>query len=290
MISKLVIGTAQFSSNYGISNTSGKVKPDMAEKILRLANKSNIKSIDTAIGYKNCHKILGKIGVKNFEIITKIPELYNKYEDTSCIIDKLINKSRIDLKVNSLNTVLIHKPDQLKNKIGEEIIKKLDHLKNNGMFKKIGISIYNPEEIDNLKNVYDFEVVQCPINVFDRRMCETGKLEELKSNGTEIHARSIFLQGLLLMKSESIPGKFNKWINLINEWNKYNNFNQTQMIKTAVNHVFSQKNIDKVIIGFQSDKQLEQILGLINVDEIELPNDLKTNDELLLNPIEWDRL
>ena len=43
MISKLVIGTAQFSSNYGISNTSGKVKPDMAEKILRLANKSNIK-------------------------------------------------------------------------------------------------------------------------------------------------------------------------------------------------------------------------------------------------------
>ena len=55
MISKLVIGTAQFSSNYGISNTSGKVKPDMAEKILRLANKSNIKSIDTAIGYKNCH-------------------------------------------------------------------------------------------------------------------------------------------------------------------------------------------------------------------------------------------
>ena len=203
MISKLVIGTAQFSSNYGISNTSGKVKPDMAEKILRLANKSNIKSIDTAIGYKNCHQILGKIGVKNFEIITKIPELYNKYEDTSCIIDKLINKSRIDLKVNSLNTILIHKPDQLKNKIGEEIIKKLDHLKNNGIFKKIGISIYNPEEIDNLKNVYDFEVVQCPINVFDRRMYETGKLEELKSNGTEIHARSIFLQGLLLMKSES---------------------------------------------------------------------------------------
>jgi len=290
MISKLVIGTAQFSSNYGISNTSGKVKPDMAEKILRLANKSNIKSIDTAIGYKNCHQILGKIGVKNFEIITKIPELYNKYEDTSCIIDKLINKSRIDLKVNSLNTILIHKPDQLKNKIGEEIIKKLDHLKNNGIFKKIGISIYSPEEIDSLKNVYDFEVVQCPINVFDRRMSETGKLEELKSKGTEIHARSIFLQGLLLMKSESIPGKFNKWINLINEWNKYNNFNQTQMIKTAVNHVFSQKNIDKVIIGFQSDKQLEQILGLINVEEIELPNDLKTNDELLLNPIEWDRL
>ena len=290
MLSKLVIGTAQFSSNYGISNTSGKVKPDMAEKILRLANKSNIKSIDTAIGYKNCHQILGKIGVKNFEIITKIPELYNKYEDTSCIIDKLINKSRIDLKVNSLNTILIHKPDQLKNKIGEEIIKKLDHLKNNGIFKKIGISIYSPEEIDNLKNVYDFEVVQCPINVFDRRMCETGKLEELKSKGTEIHARSIFLQGLLLMKSESIPGKFNKWINLINEWNKYNNFNQKQMIKTAVNHVFSQKNIDKVIIGFQSDKQLEQILGLINVEEIELPNDLKTNDELLLNPIEWDRL
>ena len=87
----------------------------MAEKFLRLANKSNIKSIDTAIGWKKLPSgILGKIGVKNFEIITKIPELYNKYEDTSCIIDKLINKSRIDLKVNSLNTILIHKPDQFK--------------------------------------------------------------------------------------------------------------------------------------------------------------------------------
>ena len=80
MISKLVIGTAQFSSNYGISNTSGKVKPDMALKILRLANKLDINFIDTAIGYKNCHKILGKIGMKNFEIITKIPELQNKVE------------------------------------------------------------------------------------------------------------------------------------------------------------------------------------------------------------------
>ncbi len=290
MISKLVIGTAQFSSNYGISNTSGKVKPDMALKILRLANKLDINFIDTAIGYKNCHKILGKIGMKNFEIITKIPELQNKVDDIPGKIEELISKSKIDLKVNNLNTVLIHNPYQLKNKIGEEIVKKLDYLKHNGVFKKIGISIYNPEEIDALGNVYDFEVIQCPINVFDRRMYETGKLKELKSKGIEIHARSIFLQGLLLMKSGSVPGKFNKWINLINEWNKYNNFNQTQMIKTAINHVFSQKNIDKVIIGFQNDKELEQVSGLISEDENEVPNDLKTNDDLLLNPSKWDRL
>ncbi len=290
MISKLVIGTAQFSSNYGISNTSGKVKSNMASKIIRLANKLDINFIDTAIGYKNCHQILGKIGVKNFEIITKIPELQNKIEDISITIEKLINKSKIDLKVNNINTVLIHNPDQLKNKIGEEIIKKLDYLKNNGIFKKIGISIYNPKQIDTLKNIYDFEVIQCPINVFDRRMHETGKLEELKSKGKEIHARSIFLQGLLLMKSESVPVKFNKWINLINKWNKYNDFNQSQMIKNAINHVFSQKNIDKVIIGFQSDKELEQVLGLISKDENEVPGDLKTNDELLLNPSKWDRL
>ena len=42
MLNKFIIGTAQFGSKYGISNTSGKTKTSEVKKILSLLDKKKI--------------------------------------------------------------------------------------------------------------------------------------------------------------------------------------------------------------------------------------------------------
>ncbi len=290
MIEKLVIGTAQFASNYGISNSTGAVESLTAKKILFLANNLGANSIDTAINYPDCHKILGEIGVEQFNITTKISEIAKSEKNIPLFIENQIKNSCHDLKVSTINTILLHRPDQLFESIGEQIIKSLYECKQSGLVEKIGISIYDPKELDYIHNIFDFDVVQCPINIFDRRMELSGQLNKFNKLGKEIHARSIFLQGLLLMTHDTIPSKFAKWRSLLNKWNKFNNYDHIKKIETALNYVLSLDEVDKVVIGFQSEKELEQVSELFKTKKISIPESLMSNDELLLNPNNWSKL
>ena len=118
----------------------------------------------------------------------------------------------------------------------------------------------------------------------------SGQLNKFNRLGKEIHARSIFLQGLLLMKHDVIPSKFAKWRSLLNRWDKFNNYDHIKKIETALNYVLSLDEVDKVVIGFQSEKELEQVSELFKTKKIFIPENLMSNDELLLNPNNWSKL
>ena len=78
---RLALGTAQFGYDYGITNTSGQISDENGKKILNFAIKSGMNTIDTAMNYGNCEQQLGKLGVKNWTIISKLPPLPNNCEN-----------------------------------------------------------------------------------------------------------------------------------------------------------------------------------------------------------------
>ncbi len=290
MLSKIIIGTAQFSSSYGISNTSGNVQSNTIKKILLEGQKLGIETIDTAIDYHNCHQELGRHGIDNYKIITKIPKVPINEKNIDFIIQNQIKKACNDLNVSTIDTILLHRPDQLKDELGKNIIRSLEKHKRLGIINKIGISIYNPSELVNIINFYNFDVVQCPINIFDRRMQLSGWLKKLKELDIEIHARSVFLQGLLLMKNNLIPNKFDRWSLLFKKWDDYNNNNIINKIKTSLKYVLSLNEVNKIVLGFQSENQLKEVSKLIKFLNCNFPETLYINDEMLLNPNNWDSL
>ncbi len=290
MLSKIVIGTAQFSSSYGISNTSGNVQSNTIKKILLEGQKLGIQSIDTAIDYQNCHQELGHHGVGNYKIITKIPKVPINEKNIDLIIQNHIEKSCNDLNVSTIDTLLIHRPDQLKDKLGKSIIRSLEKHKSLGVINKIGVSIYDPSELASIVNFHNLDVVQCPINIFDRRMQLSGWLKKLRKLDIEIHARSVFLQGLLLMENNLIPNKFDKWNHLFKKWDNYNNNNVMDKIKTSLQYVLSLKEINKIVLGFQNENELKQVSKLFKYSNCIFPETLYTTDEMLLNPNNWSKL
>ena len=78
MIEKLSIGTAQFGLDYGINNKVGCLGQNEINKILDIAYKNNIRSIDTAKAYGKSEERVGNfLKSKNhkWEIVTKINNL-----------------------------------------------------------------------------------------------------------------------------------------------------------------------------------------------------------------------
>ena len=78
-------------------------------------------------------------------------------------------------------------------------------LKQQGLVKKIGVSVYNNQQIDYVLDNFSIDLIQLPINILDQRLINDESLVKLKKHNVEIHARSALLQGLLLMSINTIP-------------------------------------------------------------------------------------
>ncbi|EMK15666.1 oxidoreductase, aldo/keto reductase family protein [Leptospira kirschneri serovar Bim str. 1051] len=287
-VEKLSLGTAQFGFNYGIANKKGKITFEEAEEILSFARISGIKYLDTAILYGESEKVLGEIGVNDLKICTKLPSVStNKAGDIKKWVDDSISRSIKLLKISNLESLLLHRPRELLGENGERLYKALIRLKESGLIQKIGISIYDPLELEDLIKNFNFDIVQAPMNVFDRRLINSGWLDKLDKCGIEIHIRSVFLQGLLLMKKEELPYKFKKWEDLWIKWHTWLNETNQSALQVCLGYLVQIQPISKIIVGVDNLKHLKEIVIAIKQEIIKLPDELFSNDENLIDPSKW---
>ena len=284
---KLALGTAQFGLAYGLANATGKVPRDTIEQLLKVASEFNITMLDTAITYGDSEQVLGLHDLAKFEITSKLPAV-----PPSCLnVEEWIVEQTVSslkrLRTDKLNDLLLHRPDQLLESNGEKIYKSMLRLKEQGMVDKIGISVYGPDELCELIKRFDFDVIQAPMNILDRRMENTGMLKQLKKTGVAIHIRSAFLQGLLLMPSEKIPVYFTPWASLIKQYHHWLNQQGISPLQACLSYLNQYSDIDKIIVGVDSIWQLKQIAAAIDTPITDIPDCLQSVDEGLINPSRW---
>ena len=284
---KLALGTVQFGIDYGISNTQGQIEANEAKKIMDLAYQSGIKSIDTATSYGNSEETLGDIGVSEFQVTTKLPSNLMKSKEIHNLLSKEVDSSLKRLKQDSIYGLLAHDATDLITDKSDNIFNALLAMKESKKVSKIGISAYSPDQIIQVVEKYDIDLVQAPLNIFDRRLVESGCLEYLNKRNIEVHTRSCFLQGLLLMSSDEIPSQFSNWKNLFREWHYWLNINNICPLQACLSYSLSIEGIHRVVIGIDSIKQLQEIIKKKDLlDACNIPN-ISSNDENLINPINW---
>lgn len=287
---RLALGSAQFGLPYGIANQRGMIGQDEARRILMNAREHGIDLLDTAIAYGDSEASLGALGISSWRVVTKLPATHEAYTDISAWVSQQIHESLSRLRINRLYGLLLHRPEQLQSACGKELYQALCSLKSQGLVEKIGISIYTPDELDALYKHFSFDLIQAPFNVLDRRMIDTGWLARLHGQGIEVHVRSVFLQGLLLMPSANRPLPFARWQPLWDRWDHWLAEHQLTPVQACLQHALSFPEITQIVVGVDSMAQLQEIL--MNAEGVlpPLPPLLRTNDIDLLNPARWDRL
>ncbi len=284
---KLALGSAQFGLAYGIVNTGGQVKADIAVKILARAREAGVDTIDTAIAYGESEQRLGEAGVDGWQVVSKLPAVPEGCTDIQTWVTSCVDASLARLRVPHLRGLLLHRPGQLLASNGRQLYRALSQLKDSGKVEKIGISIYEPQELDDLFTEYEFDLIQAPFSVFDRRLATSGWLHRLHAEGIEIHVRSAFLQGLLLAATGKTPVGFERWEPLWLRWRNWIADTKLDPVCAALGHVLSYPEIDRVVVGIDNLRQLNEILACAQSGEHRAPEKLSVADSDLLNPARW---
>ena len=284
---KIALGTANFGQKYGLTRKNINSNKEI-EKILKFSNKSIIKLIDTSDNYGSSETLLGNNNLKSFKIITKLKISVNekKSDNLENIVFKKIEDSLSKLNIKKLYAILLHNSDDLKGDKEHKLIKVLKKLKKKNLVSKIGVSIYDPKELDFIWPFWKPDIVQCPFNIVDKRIYESGWLNKLKRNKIKIHVRSIFLQGLLLKDKKSIPKKFKNCENIFKKLGNYCKNKNISKMQACINFIKSFKKISYVIIGFKNIDQIKKAIKYFNKNQKKYPS-LICNDAKLINPRLW---
>jgi len=269
---------------YGIANYKGKVSKVEVETILNFAYKAGINTIDTATGYGNSENIIGhhlkKHVTQKWFIITKVSGSKDKlYDQLSQSIDKLgatpsgVLAHSID---DYLGTIFCDKPDKIKKKF---------------LIDKIGVSIYEEEDIDRVLAAKTPDIIQCPLNILDTRLYRNGILDKMKANGLEIHVRSVFLQGMFYLPDKILQQSFSDVLPTIRKLRTIAQNADLTLAELSLMWVCSLEQVDKVIIGVDNVEQLmDHIKTLnknINTAIFEEALSIKYENENILNPSLW---
>lgn len=286
-MSRLALGTAQFGLVYGVSNTRGQTGLTEVGRILAAAREANLDTLDTAIAYGESESSLGAVGVAGWRVVTKLPALPPDTQDVGNWVFFQVKGSLARLQQNRLYGLLLHRPKDLLGPRGKRLADALKNLQSEGFVGKIGVSVYDPEELEDVMPVFTPDLIQMPFNPFDQRLLRKDILAYLRENKIEVHVRSIFLQGLLLMSSEVRPDYFKRWQVLWNRWDAWLADHNLSPLTACVSFALSQKQIHRVVVGVENFVQLQQILRASNANLPPVPPELQCSDPDLINPSRW---
>jgi len=242
------------------------------------------------MGYGECEQILGQVGGRDWHVVTKLLALPENEEDIAQWVLRSVEVSMEKLKTPQLHGLLLHRPSDLLGKFGPALYRSLQICKERGYVRKIGLSIYNPSELDSILFQYPMDLIQAPFNVLDRRLEASGWLDRLYDSGVDVFVRSVFLQGLLLTSPDQRPKQFRRWDVLWNEWDKWLEDRRTTALSACLRCVLNRPKIKHTIIGVDSLAQLQGILSTLDEEGPMPPSSFSTEDAELLNPSRWNTL
>jgi aryl-alcohol dehydrogenase-like predicted oxidoreductase len=285
-MNRIVLGGAQLGLPYGILNGGETLSPEEVARILNAAVDHGIDSIDTAIAYGQSESIIGETSQNRFKIISKLPPLPVDITDVSEWVHSQVQSSLSRLKCTSLDALLLHRPQDLTGARGAELYAAIGSLMAEKMIHRFGVSIYSPDDLDGIIGTFDIHVVQAPLNVFDRRIL--GVTDQLSALNIEVHARSVFLQGVLIANPKNRPQRFKPWSEhfaLFDEWVRSSG---VSAMACCMGFALQQPGIAKLVIGTTSAESLDEIMTSIPNSVFEVPTHLQSSAEQLIDPRFWN--
>ena len=289
---RLVLGTAQFGMDYGATNAAGQVTQNEAAAIVALATKAGVEVIDTAAGYGTSETVLGEIlpGFSLLRVITKIPEIGGASISATDIAQarQTLLQSLARLRRDTLDAVLLHHGADILKPGGAQAVGLLQSLKRDGVAARIGVSVYDANDIDSILHVFTPDIVQLPVNLLDQRLIGSGHIARLKSKGVEIHARSIFLQGVLLAEPAKRPAHFQRFKEQFGPYDTFLSHSSLSRMQACLGFMAQHSGADRIVVGVTSAAELSEIIAAGDmVPAIPPMRDLACDDPTVVDPRRW---
>lgn len=302
---ELVLGSVQLGLPYGAANRTGQPSRPAALKLVRRAAESGIATFDTARAYGESEDRLGEAlaGRKAVRTVTKLSPLGDLAPDASrgdvrAAVDASIASSLAALKRDTLDCLLLHRASHMTSH-GGAVWERLIELLEEGAALALGVSVQSPAEALAALDCPDVQHLQLPFNLLDRRWRASGVVARIESRAyVTIHARSVFLQGILAAGDPSIwpavPGvDAMSLVKLIEDLTR--RFGRENAADLCLAYARGQRWIDGIVVGMETEVQLETNLRLFVRPPLspgecaEIEAAIPALPEALLDPAQWPK-
>jgi aryl-alcohol dehydrogenase-like predicted oxidoreductase len=284
-MNRIVLGGAQLGLPYGILNGGETLSREAVARILDTAVSHGIDSIDTAIAYGQSETVIGETAQNRFKIISKLPPIPSDIANVYQWVRTQIDASLSRLNCSSLEALLLHHPQDLIGPHGSELYAAINSLLSEKIIERFGVSIYAPNELDGIIGKFNIDVVQAPLNVFDRRII--GVTDQLSALNIEVHVRSVFLQGVLIANPKDRPQRFQPWSEHFARFDEWVHSTGMSAMACCLGFALQQPGVTKLVIGTTSKESLTEIMTSIPNIHLEVPADLQSSSEQLIDPRVW---
>jgi aryl-alcohol dehydrogenase-like predicted oxidoreductase len=246
--------------------------------------------LDTAASYGASECLIGSYEEADaFEIVTKTLSVHPAETEPGDLaaIDSAFRASLDKLRRRRVAALLVHSAGNLAGRGGAALWAQLERYRRDGLAGKIGVSVYNAAEAEELMARFPIEIVQLPLNVFDQRPLRSGALERLASNGIIIHARSALLQGLLLMQADELPPALRAARPAVERWQAACVAADVSPLAAALGFVLGAPGVSAMVFGVHSRDHLAQCIAAIQ-QPVHLPWEVLACDSpLVVDPRRW---
>ncbi|WKL58211.1 aldo/keto reductase [Asticcacaulis sp. ZE23SCel15] len=286
MTAALGLGSAQFGTDYGISNPRGRVTEDEVRHILQYAADCKILPIDVAFYDGDVERILGRCWP--FPSPFK-PQIRTQSLDKGLDwIEARLKRSVDHMGLARAHAALVDCPEDLMGAGGADLWRRLETLRGNGMISKIGISAHIDDEPLLLAKRFKPDIMQVPVSILDQRLVEDGTLEALADMGVEVQVRSVFTQGLLFVPREALPASLQPFGPHLSKLRRIMAEAGTDPLHAALSYVMNLKGVSTVIVGVTSAAELRAIVAASERPKPDLPwSGFALNEDRILDPRLW---
>ena len=295
-ISKFGLGTVQFGLDYGFTKRKSQ---EEVNSILQTAVDNDITLIDTAREYGDSEDKIGNFMENyknNFAVATKlrlIDDLSNlNYNNLKNSIYNSVEESLEKLQLNKIPILQLHQTiDEIYK--SDDFWNVINQLKEDKLIDLFGVSVYELPEtkfiMQNHNECVDF--FQIPYNIFDRRFDDIQK--ELNEYSIGLVSRSTFLKGIIPCSIDETPECLNDIKPFKQKLQELADGCQCSVAELASVFVYYNNFINSTILGVNSPDELESnIKSIDKFDENLLKDidfdDLRINDDYLIDPRKWD--
>jgi len=278
----LLLGTVQFGLAYGVAGRGEVVPEAEVRSLLELAAASGIRALDTAPAYGDIEARLSSLceGLP-LSVVSKIAPVPNDAPDAGAAVRASVHLSR-DRLGDRLTTVLFHRADDLLRPDADVIWRSA--VDEAGPVR-VGVSVYDPATLVSLRTRYGIGVAQLPANPLDQRLRRPGVANALA--GVEIHARSVFLQGLLLLPGADVQARVPAAVEAHARWTSWCGEHGLSPLQAALAVTRALPGVSACVVGVDRPMQLEQILA---APQQAAPLDaplLQCEDQNVIDPRRW---
>jgi aryl-alcohol dehydrogenase-like predicted oxidoreductase len=301
---ELVLGSVQLGVAYGVANKTGKPSHGAALALVRQAADAGVSQFDTARAYGDSEARLGEaLDGRPVRTITKLSPLADLpadagREEVRNAVDASITESLYALRRKRIDCLLLHRAAHMTafgGAVWERLLERLE----DGSIAALGVSLQSPREAFEALERREVRHIQMPFNLLDWRWREAGVIAAMeKRGGLTVHARSVFLQGLLAANNPAIWPRIEgvdpqSLLTLLAGLAE--EFGRESTADLCLAYARGQRFIDGVVVGLETKEQLDANLclcvkrplteaqcALIEARVPRLP-------EILLNPALWPK-